>query len=79
MQTARIFTDGESQAVSLPKEFWFAEEEVVIKRIGGMVILLPMHYRAENLLGMLEEIGPMEIRRGQPAEPQRQDFGYELL
>lgn len=75
MQTARVFTNGNSQAVRLPKEFRFAEEEVVIKRIGDMVILLPMHYRAENLLGMLEEIGPMGIEREQPAEQQERDFG----
>lgn len=75
MQTARVFTNGNSQAVRLPKEFRFAEEEVVIKRIGDMVILLPMHYRAENLLGMLEEIGPMEIEREQPTEQQERDFG----
>lgn len=75
MQTARVFTNGNSQAVRLPKEFRFAEEEVVIKRIGDMVILLPMHYRAENLLGMLEEIGPMEIEREQTAEQQERDFG----
>lgn len=46
MQTARIFNNGNSQAVRLPKEFRFDEDEVVIKKIGDIVILLPMKYRA---------------------------------
>lgn len=75
MQTARIFTNGNSQAVRLPKEFRFEEEEVAIKKIGDMVILLPVRFRAENLLGMLEEIGPMEIQRAQPTELEERDFG----
>lgn len=74
MQTARIFNNGNSQAVRLPKEFRFDEDEVVIKKIGDIVILLPMKYRAESLLAMLEEIGPMDIEREQPIEPQERDF-----
>ena len=46
MQTARIFNNGNSQAVRLPKEFRFEEDEVIIKKIGDMVILLPTKYKA---------------------------------
>lgn len=74
MQTARIFNNGDSQAVRLPKEFRFEEEEVVIKKIGDMVVLLPTKYKAESLLAMLEEIGPMAIERQQPTEQQERDF-----
>lgn len=74
MQTARIFNNGNSQAVRLPKEFRFAEEEVIIKKVGDMVILLPKHYRAESLLSMLEEIGPMELERRPLVEQQERDF-----
>ncbi|NOU20298.1 MAG: AbrB/MazE/SpoVT family DNA-binding domain-containing protein [Methyloglobulus sp.] len=74
MDTARIFTNGNSQAVRLPKEFRFEENEVVIKKLGDMVILLPQKYRAESLLAMLEEIGPMELIREQPTDQQLRDF-----
>jgi antitoxin VapB len=74
MQTARIFNNGNSQAVRLPKEFRFDEDEVVIKKVGDMVILLPKKYKAETLLFMFEEIGPMEIERQQPMEQQQRDF-----
>jgi antitoxin VapB len=74
MQTARIFNNGNSQAVRLPKEFRFDEDEVIIKKIGDMVILLPKKYKAESLLAMIKEIGPMEIERKQPMEQQERDF-----
>ena len=32
MQTARVFTNGNSQAVRLPKEFRFASSEVFIRK-----------------------------------------------
>ena len=70
MQTARIFTNGNSQAVRLPKEVRFDEDEVVIRKIGDLVVLLPKRYRAESLLAMLEEIGPIDLERQQPVEQQ---------
>ena len=39
MKTAKLFKNGESQAVRLPKEFRFAGEEVFIKRVGSAVVL----------------------------------------
>ncbi|VEN75392.1 Virulence-associated protein B [Candidatus Desulfarcum epimagneticum] len=41
MQTAKIFLNGRSQAVRLPKDFRFSGNDVFIKKIGKMVALLP--------------------------------------
>jgi len=41
MATAKVFTTGRSQAVRLPREFRFAEEELGIKRVGSGVMLFP--------------------------------------
>lgn len=41
MQVAKIFQNGRSQAVRLPKEFRFNEDEVIIKAFGNGVLLLP--------------------------------------
>jgi antitoxin VapB len=41
MLTAKLFTDGKSQAVRLPKEYHFAENEVGVTRIGDMIVLYP--------------------------------------
>ena len=41
MKYAKLFLNGQSQAVRLPKEFRFDGDEVVIVRRGNAVILLP--------------------------------------
>jgi antitoxin VapB len=41
METAKIFMSGNSQAVRLPKNYRFSGEEVVIKRLGNAIVLLP--------------------------------------
>lgn len=38
---AKVFANGASQAVRLPKEFRFDSDEVCIKRIGSAVLLFP--------------------------------------
>jgi antitoxin VapB len=40
-QTAKIFSNGRSQAVRLPAEFRFSSHEVFIERQGDAVILRP--------------------------------------
>jgi antitoxin VapB len=39
MRTAKIFQNGRSQAVRLPKEFRFEGKQVYIKKIGSDIIL----------------------------------------
>ena len=39
--TAKVFKNGASQAVRLPKEFRFDVDEVCVKRIGSAVLLFP--------------------------------------
>jgi len=42
MTTAKLFMNGRSQAVRLPKEFRFEDEdEVLIKRMGDAIMLVP--------------------------------------
>ena len=41
METAKLFTNGGSQAVRLPKNCRFDDEEVYVNRVGNAVILLP--------------------------------------
>jgi len=42
LATAKLFQNGQSQAVRLPKEFRFDNiREVFIKKINGMVVLIP--------------------------------------
>jgi antitoxin VapB len=41
MEKAKIFMNGRSEAVRLPKEFRFKTKEVYIRKIGDMVVLMP--------------------------------------
>jgi antitoxin VapB len=41
MDTAKIFVNGRSQAVRLPKEYRFDENDVFIKKIDDVVMLIP--------------------------------------
>ncbi len=41
MRTAKLFKNGGSQAVRLPKEFRFKGSRVFIKKVGDAVVLLP--------------------------------------
>jgi antitoxin VapB len=41
METAKVFENGRSQAVRLPKKFRFDGEEVVVQRLGNAVLLVP--------------------------------------
>ena len=38
---AKLFENGRSQAVRLPKEYRFEGDEVLINKIGDIVILVP--------------------------------------
>ena len=41
MDTAKVFENGRSQAVRLPKKFRFDTDEVVVQQLGDAVILVP--------------------------------------
>jgi len=41
MQTAKLFKNGQSQAVRLPKKFRFDGTSVFIQHLGGCVVLVP--------------------------------------
>ena len=50
MQTARLFNNGRSQAVRLPKEYKFKGENVYIQKVGEAVILVPVDKDWETFL-----------------------------
>jgi len=41
MKTARIFINGRSQAVRLPKDCRFPGTDVYVKKLQGIVMLIP--------------------------------------
>ncbi len=72
MPTAKLFANGKSQAVRLPKEFRFEGNEVVIKRLGSAVLLFPARYNAKELKSILDSLDPdFQIARDQPKHRQK--------
>jgi len=41
MKTAKLFINGRSQAVRLPKEYRFEETEVYVKKFDNIIMLVP--------------------------------------
>lgn len=75
MHTAKLFINGRSQAVRLPKEFRFEGDEVFIKRIGQAVVLLPRDRGWEILEEGLKSFEPgFAIERNQPGQQIREEL-----
>jgi len=72
VKTAKIFKNGQSQAVRLPKEFRFEDDEVFIKRTGSVVMLIPKRSSWDSLLNSLDKFSPDYMNeRGQPNRQRR--------
>ena len=50
MMTAKVFKNGRSQAIRLPKECRFSSDEVVVNKIGDVVILLPKENKWDSFM-----------------------------
>jgi antitoxin VapB len=74
VKTAKLFKNGDSQAVRLPKEFRFAGAEVLIKRVGSAVVLLPKAKSWDTLVQSLDKF-PADFMsdREQPREAERRE------
>ena len=71
--TAKLFKNGRSQAVRLPKEFRFEGTEVQIEKVGDSIVLTPKKKKWDNLLAALEMFEG-EIEHNQPPAQER-DWG----
>ncbi len=74
MKTAKLFKNGESQAVRLPKEFRFKGTEVYLRRVGNAVVLLPKTKSWEVLIESLVKF-PADFMtdREQPSDVERRE------
>ena len=76
MNTAKIFQNGNSQAVRLPKEFQFDTSEVQILRRGDEVILKKSPQNLARVFELLTGLSDdfMKNGRQQPAIQERETF-----
>ena len=75
MMTAKLFENGRSQAVRLPKEYRFEGDEVSINKVGDIVILAPKDNKWAGLLRSLDLFSDdfMADGREQPAASQERE------
>lgn len=72
MKTAKLFRNGQSQAVRLPKEFRIAGKDVFIKKIGHTIVLIPKNHPWEILLNSLQHFSKDFMHdRNQPEQQER--------
>jgi antitoxin VapB len=80
MAMAKIFKNGASQAVRLPKEFRFDVDEVCVKRVGSSLLLFPPGSEwdlMENALGkfdsdfMADRNQPLRAEERKPLDGRR--------
>ncbi len=75
MKTAKLFQNGQSQAVRLPKDFRFEGDEVIIKRSGNAVVLIPTNHSWDVLTGSLDKFSAdFMTERNQPEQQAREDL-----
>lgn len=75
MKTAKLFQNGQSQAVRLPKNFRFDDDHVFIKKSGNVVMLIPAKDSWETLMKSLDKFSPdFMAERKQPKTQKRESF-----
>lgn len=75
MEKAKLFINGRSQAVRIPKAYRFEGNEVYIKKVTGGVLLLskqqsPWDLWEKNLMKYEE---PLMLERNQPKRQQERE------
>ena len=75
MKIAHVYQDGQYQTIRLPKEFRFKGENVYIKKVGNIVVLIPNENPWQSLFESLDQFTDdyMEERE-QPPEQKREDI-----
>ena len=68
METAKLFENGRSQAVRLPKEFRFTGDEVFVQRLGHAVMLYPKDAVWETFLNGVNSFSEDFLADGRESE-----------
>jgi antitoxin VapB len=75
--TAKLFRNGRSQAVRLPREFRFEGDRVRVRRSGRGVLVEPMFANVSDWFAELDRFAAepfMADGRRQPSTPEREIF-----
>jgi antitoxin VapB len=73
METAKVFMNGRSEAVRLPKNCRFDAREVYIKKIGDLVLLVPKKKSWDVFLSSLNGFSDDFMNKRMNEIPQKRD------
>ncbi|MBI9082061.1 MAG: AbrB/MazE/SpoVT family DNA-binding domain-containing protein [Desulfobacterales bacterium] len=81
METAKLFVNGRSQAVRLPKAYRFEGKEVYIKKTPEGVLLIPKDRTAWDVWekSLMAHDEPFMTSRNQPCKQQERDGLDEIF
>ncbi len=75
MKSAKLFRNGQSQAVRLPRDMRFEGDHVFVKKSGKVVLLIPPSGSWDGLVESLSLFTPDFLRdRTQPPAQHRKEF-----
>jgi antitoxin VapB len=73
--TAKVFKNGRSQAIRLPKEYRVDSNEVYIEKIGHSLIIVPKEKSKWDIMrNAIEDFDGFEFERNQPEQQKRDLF-----
>ncbi|MFM7376043.1 MAG: antitoxin [Chthoniobacterales bacterium] len=76
MKTAKLFKNGQSQAVRLPKEFRFKGDSVFIQHLGNCVVLVPRQDPWASMFAATKMFSDdFMTKREQGLQTERESFG----
>ena len=55
MDTAKLFTNGKSQAIRLPKAYRLKGKEAYITKVGDAIVILPKQEKWDSLFSSLDK------------------------
>ena len=68
MMRAKVFENGRSQAVRLPKECRFSDDEVMVNKIGEIVLLIPKTAKWDSFMKAVDLFSPDFMIEGRGVE-----------
>lgn len=72
MMTAKVFENGRSQAIRLPKEFRFSDKEVLVNKIGGIVYLIPIANKWDSFIKAIDMFSSDFMENGREQQPSQE-------
>ena len=81
MLTAKVFKNGGSQAIRLPKECRISSDEVMVNKIGDIVILLPKQNNWDSFMKAIEMFSDdfMKDGRARDKVQEHEAIGYKCM